>query len=363
MDLSEFKSKLPGYVATGLCILVTSWWTTFMLQEMFFEGWYRAFDWLFFLLPGTACLALTLVAITWPRLGGWLLIVIGGGFNAAWLWRYQVTLGFGLTIPELLTMFAVSGLLVLVGGLFLLEGRRRRRASASPEPRWWRRNWRYLLAIGIPVLLGVAVSIEPARRLPGRVDDGYRGERLIEGHGVTLTWAPAGPGWGNVMPVPNWNQIALYGLPPVGFDDKERGRDGQCYRGSDVGCATADDLRRYNVCRYLSADGTRLMGEPQDYWRLPTTDELVRSLVRHGQNAGCTWNGKLGPQPCAVSPDKETPLWDPQRPILGYWSAEEYSRYNAYQVSYNGLVVWVQKIRGENFGYRCVRQGVASSIP
>jgi len=28
--------------------------------------------------------------------------------------------------------------------------------------------------------------------------------------------------------------------------------------------------------------------------RMPTTDELVRSMGRHGENAGCTWKGTGG---------------------------------------------------------------------
>ncbi len=46
------------------------------------------------------------------------------------------------------------------------------------------------------------------------------------------------------------------------------------------------------LCRYLSEDGLTLMAEPQGIWRMPTTDEIVRSLARHGQNAGCAWDGE-----------------------------------------------------------------------
>lgn len=355
MDRSEPKRRLPGYIATGLCILIASWWTAWGVEEMFFEGWYRPFEWLLFLLPGGVCLVLTLVALTWPRLGGWLLILIGAGLFVLWMWRYQVRLGVTFSVGELLTLFAISGGLALVGVLFLFEGRRRRSATTPLDSRWWRRNLRYLLAIGIPVLLGAGLSIEPAIRVSGRVDDGDRGERTIQGNGITLTWAPAGPGWGNEPPVANWNQIALYGVPPVGFEGKQYGRDGRCRDGVTAGCATGDDMRRYNVCRYLNEEGSALMDEPQGYWRMPTTDELVRSLVRHGENAGCVWNGELGQQPCEVCPDKETPLWDPTAPAVGCWSAEEHDALRAYQVSYDGRVVWIRKIRGENFGYRCVR--------
>ena len=348
------KHKLPGYVGAGLCILVTCFWTFWGVVEMFHEGWYQPFEWLFFLLPAGVCLALTLVTLTWPRLGGWLLIIIGGAFYAWRLWH--IAIRFGLTLSAVLSWLPVSGLLVLVGALFLFEGRRRRLAAAPPDPRWWRRNLRYLVAIGTPVLLGLVLAVEPAIRVAGRVDDGYRGERLIRGHGVTLTWAPAGPGWMTSTKGYTWNQIALYGVSPVGFEGKRSGRNGLCDKDTDTGCATAADMQRYNVCRYLSADGARLMDAPQGYWRMPTTDELVRSLVRRGENAGCAWNGQLGWQPCDVQPDKETPLWNPQAPVIYYWSADEYDTLEAHKVAYNGRVDALRKYTGlGSCGYRCVR--------
>ena len=115
-------------------------------------------------------------------------------------------------------------------------------------------------------------------------------------------------------------------------------------------------MERTGVCRCVTWDGTALADEPTDHWRMPTTQELVRSLVRHGANAGCSWTGGLGRQPCYVRPDKETPLWDPTEPVVAYWSTDEVDGYRAYQVSYDGRVVWIRKSRGENFGYRCVRR-------
>ncbi len=239
-----------------------------------------------------------------------------------------------------------------------LEGQRRQRFPSEPDPRWWRRNLGYLLAVGGPLLLGIGLSIEPAIRVAGRVDDGDRGERWIVGNGVALSWAPAGPGWPNPPGSLTWNEIALYGLPPVGFEGKERGRDGLCSVANTASCATADDMRRYGVCRYLNEDGTRLMAEPQGYWRMPTVDELVRSLGRHGQNAGCTWTGHVGPQPCIVRPDKETPLWNPTAMTIYYWSADERDAGSAFQVVYNGRVESVHKFSGlGSLGYRCVRDG------
>jgi hypothetical protein len=99
---------------------------------------------------------------------------------------------------------------------------------------------------------------------------------------------------------------------------------------------------------------------------MPTTDEIVRSLVRHGENAGCAlrqaqdgaWDGESGEADCRTSPDKETPLWAPDQPPIYYWSADEYDEHEAYYVGYNGRGVYSQKKSWGNprHGYRCVRE-------
>lgn len=186
-----------------------------------------------------------------------------------------------------------------------------------------------------------------------RVDDGDYGARLIQGNGVALTWAPDGPGWTVGV---SWNQISLYGVPTMTLEGKQFGRDGQCERDAGPGCASARDMQNHNVCLYLSQDGSRLETTRQGYWRMPTTDEVVRSLVQHGENAGCTWNGQAGKQPCAVTPDKETPLWNPQSPIIYLWTADQASPWEAHYVTDNGSVYTDSKYAGlGSRGYRCMR--------
>lgn len=64
-------SQISGYVAAGLMILITTVWTYWGVAEMYHEGWWGAwYNRLPYLVPGAICLALTLVALTWPRLGG-----------------------------------------------------------------------------------------------------------------------------------------------------------------------------------------------------------------------------------------------------------------------------------------------------
>jgi hypothetical protein len=376
MTSTQFKRRLPGYLATGLMILTTSLWTFWGVGEMYFEGWGLPFPTpLRYLILGAACLALTLLALTWPRLGGWLLILIGAAFTA-WWWRLAAARGW-LNWRWILGTFPVSSLVIFTGLLFLLEGRHRRHRRAegarpepaegtSPEPvegtgpesveGWLRRNLPYVLAVGFPLLTAIAVSIQFLPLILTRVDDGDRSARLIEGHGVTLVWAPQGPGWNWRQPsggYPSWDHLALYGLPPAGVGHKpDQDRH-----------ATVKDMQTTGLCRYLSQDGTTLMAKPQDIWRMPTTDEIVRSLVRGGQNAGCTWDGESGTADCIRQPNKDTPLWAPDQEPIYYWSADQYDQQSAWYVPftgggrYGGAISHQPKNWGNpRHGYRCVRE-------
>ena len=216
------------------------------------------------------------------------------------------------------------------------------------------------MAVGLPLIIVISVSIYMLPIVLTRVDDGDRSAQLIEGNGVTLMWAPEGPGWNWQQPwggYPSWQSIALYGAPPVGMVDKPGyGRQGE--GSDDIVFADGEDMAQTNLCRYLNADGTALMDEPQNIWRMPTTDEIVRSLARHGKNAGCAWAGELGRQvACATLPDKESPLWATDRPVIYYWTADTYNESRGYFVAYNGTVNASYKLGGNpRHSYRCVRE-------
>jgi hypothetical protein len=199
----------------------------------------------------------------------------------------------------------------------------------------------------LPLLVTIAFSVYWVPIVLGRVDDGDLSARLIEGNEVALVWAPAGPGWYEYHY--SWNDIAFYGVPPVGFGEKPG------YEDRD---ATIKDMNTTGLCVYLSEDGLTIMNEPQYIWRMPTVDEIVRSLVRHGKNAGCTWDGKSEQANCQVLPDKETPLWAPDWSPIYYWAADEYDDHKAYYVSYNGKGINHQPKSWGNqrHGYRFVRE-------
>lgn len=357
LDRATLKRALPGYIATALMILVTVLWTFWSVGEMYYEGWWGPWHVrLAYLIPGAVCLLLTLLALTWPLIGGSVIILIGAAFTA-WWWRPR--LEEGVDVGELLALFPVSAILIIIGVLFLFEARHRRRRRQdgwTPPESWLRRNTRYIFAVGAPLAIYIGWSVYWLPIVLTRQDDGIRTERLIVGDGVTLVWAPEGPGWNFKQPwggYPSWNRVALWAVPPVGFDDKP---------GYEEGYATLDDMAATGLCRYLSEDGSRLLEEPQDIWRMPTVLEIMSSLTRGGENAGCVYPGSIGVAmmgraACARTPEKETPLWAPDAAPIYYWAADEYDENRAYYVSYNGAFSSQPKSWGNpRHSYRCVRE-------
>jgi len=366
---SEFKQKLPGHLATGLLAITTTLWTFWGVGEMYYEGWWGAwYNRLPYMVLPSVCVAFTLVALTWSRLGGWLILLLGGAFTA-WRWIVQAQLGL-LTWQLALNWFPASGVLVIVGALFLWEGRYRRQRRLTgwtPPRRWLCRNLRYVVALAPSLLMAVLVTTYFVPLLLARYDSGERNAHEIVGNGVILVWAPAGPGWnwrpwGHQGRWLSWDDIALYGAPPVGIQVEPKWED----RGSH---ATQSDMAATGLCRYLSEEGTRLMPEPQDVWRLPTTAEVVRSLVRRAESAVCTWDGAATEAQCSQQPNKDTPLWAPDEAPIYYWTADEYDAESAWYVPYTGglryggAIDYQPKDWGNGrHGYRCVRDSVERGL-
>jgi hypothetical protein len=104
------------------------------------------------------------------------------------------------------------------------------------------------------------------------------------------------------------------------------------------------------------------MEEPQDIWRMPTVVEILSSLTRGGENAGCVYPGTIGVAMmgragCARTPEKETPLWAPDAAPIYYWAADQFDASRAYYVSYNGAFNAQPKSWGNpRHSYRCVRE-------
>jgi hypothetical protein len=178
-----------------------------------------------------------------------------------------------------------------------------------------RRASAYVLIVLFLAII-VSFGVPQIVRVAHRTNDGDLGMRTVDGNGVTLAWAPRGPGF-----------------PLTGTDWQ-----------------TATDR-----CAHLSADGTHVSSEGVGPWRLPTRDELVRSLTRTNENAGGSLDA-VGAAHYRVTPDKETPLWDPHGEVIYYWTNERKSDAAAYLVAYNGAVRARSITSAPAYqGYRCVR--------
>jgi hypothetical protein len=349
-----FNEYTAGWIAKVLLTIIASLWFSWGVGEMFHEGWWGPFYIrLVYLGYGTAFVFLTLFAIRWPKFFGWVIILFGGIFT--FLFMNIKFIDGKLLIGRDISGALVSVPLVFLGILFLIEARNRKQRIENgwqPSKKWWKRNFWYLFAITPPILILIIMSAIKLPVVLSRVDDGNRGIRTIIGNGNTLTWAPEGPGWNwrqDFGGFPSWNRIALYGLDPIGMENKPG-------YGVDVH-ASAEDMAKYNLCLYLSEDGLTLEEEPQNIWRMPTIDEYASAFARHGKNAGCSWAGEAYDEmDCQILPDKETPLWAPDLDPIYYWAANERDDRNAYYVSYNGWVNWTIKSAGNpRHSHRCVR--------
>jgi hypothetical protein len=347
----SLRSRIPGILATGLLTAFVCFWTFWSFGELYYEGWGTPFPQpLAYLIPFATALALGAAVLAWPRTMGGAIVLLSAGFYG---WAISMNLRrWGFSWGLALSWSGMAALTLLGGALFIVDGRIRARqgadASASSAP-WWRTRARWLAVVGAPVAIALVTSAIQLPQILLRHDDGYRGARLIDGNGVRLVWAPAGPGWNwnqSWGGYPSWDSLAFYGVPPVGL---------KTARETGTRHATAADMARSGLCGYLNADGTALAAEPQGIWRMPTADEFVRSLTRHGTSAGCRWNGERGRMTCRATPDKETPLWNPDDQPIYMWISEQ-SETDAWFVNYQAFVSHQPKGFGNpRHGYRCVK--------
>jgi hypothetical protein len=299
--MTQRQQRLLGWTAVGLSTLAASFWAWWGTLELFHEGWHGSSLWQnlamvpHYLLMAAVFVAAALLGIRWPAAGAGTHLVAASA--AVWfLWGAPVAL---------LGPFIVGPLVVTAGCYWFGRPRPRRRAAA--------------VVVGLPVLTAIACGAGPAYRVSQRLDDGDRSARRIAGDGVDLIWAPEGPGWP---------------------------RDGVSW----------DEARA--ICRHLTGDGTSLADAPQDVWRLPTVEEAVRSMHRHGRNCNGTWDAAGRRAAYERTPDKESPLWDVRSPVIYWWTATEVNEREALIVVYDGKA-WPRSksLRMSSLGFRAVRDG------
>ncbi len=296
------KKNIVGWFGVVISLVFSSIWAYWGAIENYHEGWYSTSIWenLFMLVfqylsVPLIFVILAVISLKWRRIGLLLHIALAG--FSVWFFSgasFNV-LGIFIVIP-----IAALGLLYFFG-----------------EPKL--KIWAYRLVISVPIIIVLAISIPQGVKVSQRLNDNDFGTRVVEGNGVTLAWAPRGPGW-----------------PDNG--------------------TTWDDAQR--ICRYLSEDGITIMEEEQYIWRLPSVDEAVRSMLLHGKNAGGVWHPEESKAVYEKTPDKETPLWDVNSQVIYYWTSESYEQdeRRAYIMVYHGGIFPKMKTDGQSYlSFRAVK--------
>ena len=174
-----FWAAVLGWAAIAISAgfaCIWAWWGSI---ENFHEGWYYPSIWrnlglllVQYLSPMLIVMLISIAALAWPRLA--LLLMGTCASTAGWL------LGNLHITSAAVVLIAIP--LLLVGALYQF---------GRPRPRRW--AWRCL--IGLPLATVIVSGAYPGWMAMHRFDDGNYGMRLISGNGVTLVWAPQGPGW------------------------------------------------------------------------------------------------------------------------------------------------------------------------
>jgi hypothetical protein len=299
-----------GWTALLLTTAIACFWGFWSGLEGFHEGWWH---------PSLLVKILGIVAYASPML---ILMVVAAlsvwrpKVGAVLMFLFAIAFGIFIYVPGWSRM-SILDALFWVPLTFTPFAIARLAWRGRPRPA----RLAYAVALGTPLLVWVGYAAEPAWRVSRRMpDDGVTSERRVQGNGVALTWAPEGPGWITEEARPlSWEQAM-------------------------------------RIASRLSADGTRLEDRPVDLWRLPTVDEVVRSMTRRGVNAGGVWDAPRGTATYRNGPDKEPPLWRVQSPTIYWWTSTEAGPKRAYRVVYDGRVLATPKnaFMG-SIGFRAVR--------
>lgn len=300
--MKKDKKSIIGWIGVSITTIFSSVWAYWGAIENFHEGWYSTSIWenlfmLFFqyLLFTIIFVSLAVIILKWKKIG-LVLHFITAVFS---YWFFS-----GAT-------FSVIGLMIVIPiialGFVYYFG--------EPRPK----KWAYKLLIGLPLIIILVVSIPQGIKVSKRFNDNDFGMRTVQGNGLILTWAPRGPSWPD---------------QGISWDEAQR------------------------ICKYLSEDGTVIMKEEQNIWRLPTVDEAVRSMMLHGKNAGGVWDSSEGKAAYERTPDKESPLWDVHSKVIYYWTSDTSTQdeRKAYIIVYHGGIYAKRKIDGQSYlSFRAVK--------
>lgn len=293
------KHVIIGWVAVSLSALITALWAFWGIIENFHEGWYReslfenlGLMFVQYLSPMLIFLLIALISIRWRKVGA-ALHLLAAIFAIGFFNAFSNAGTFLIILP-----------LVGIGLMYWFGSISNKRLA-------------YLMAIGIPLITLIASGIKPAVRVSQRINDGNLQVQLVLGNNVELVWSPAGPGW------------------PEAGTDWENAKE---------------------ICQTLNLDGLSLSDSPQNIWRLPTVDEVVRSMTSRGQNSGGIWDDAEEEAFYDLKPDKESPLWNVHSQVIYWWTVTEADDDSAFMIAHDGQV-WSRSMGMSlpYLGFRCVK--------
>jgi hypothetical protein len=295
------RQLILGWIAVGIVIVIASLWAYWGGIENFHEGWYSKSIWENISMMIVQYFSLALVFI--------IIGIIGIRFPIASL-PLCVVIGIAAAIILSGTSFSVLWAMIIIPltglGLLFFFGR------AKPK------RLAYILVASLPIVILLITSIIGLVRVSQRVDDGDYGQRRVETESVCLIWAPRGPGWPD---------------------------DGVSY------------YEAREICAHLNEDGTEILDKKVNIWRLPIVEEAVTSQMLHGENAGGIWDPRHEKAIYRLTPDKETPLWDPHSKVIYYWTDTIESEERAYIIVYNGGVYTrSMEIHPDYLSFRAVKE-------
>ncbi len=275
------KNQFTGWTAVIISFIFINLWTFWGINENFHEGWYSEkllenILMLFgqYLIVPIVFILLCIISLKW-NITGSIIYFILGVLCFIFFGRRGIAAPFFIATP-----------LFILGFLFLFGYVKNKKIA-------------YFLIFVIPLIQIITIGSFNIIKVSKRVDDKNYGLRIIEGNGIELILAPEGPGWpDNGTP---WEEARW-------------------------------------ICAHLSEDGTKILDEEVNIWRLPTIEEAVKIMVYHGLNAGGEWDSVNKKAKYKFTPDKETPLWNPHRKTIYLWTSTEFNKDEAYIITYNGNV-------------------------
>jgi hypothetical protein len=300
LDNDSLLPKIFGWCAIIIITLISSFWAFWGIIENFHEGWYSLslIDNLMMLFG--QYLLLTIIFTTFGVAG-----ILSG--KAASILSILMAVLFILYFKFSGTsIFFISIPLLIIAILFWF--------SHFPK-----KKIPLLIVIGIPLLTIIGFGIEPAIRVAGRIESTSLEQKLITINGQSLIFAPAGPGWQD-------NGTSWY---------------------------EAD-----SIAKHLNYDGSKVLPEIQNIWRLPALAELVKFSHRNGKPCNGLLDKNNHPHYSTI-PDKEPPLWNTHSKIIYWWTADGSSDSTAYRFVYNGTFYDTpKKVRWGYLAFRAVKDTI-----